>query len=66
MLDTRVRQTTDYDKLILEVWTNGSINPEEAIGMAAKLLTEQLTLFTGDRRPVQLLIPCRKLEREKP
>ncbi len=45
--DTRVGQITDYDKLVLEVWTNGSLSPEEAIGMAAKILTEQLTLFTG-------------------
>jgi DNA-directed RNA polymerase subunit alpha len=56
--DTRVGQTTDYDKLILEVWTNGSINPEEAIGMAAKLLTEQLTLFTElTDAPVQPVDP---------
>ena len=38
--NTRVGQITDYDKLVLEVWTNGSLNPEEAVGMAAKLLTE--------------------------
>jgi DNA-directed RNA polymerase subunit alpha len=44
--DTRVGQATDYDKLVLDVWTNGSINPEEAIGMAAKILTEQLSIFT--------------------
>ncbi len=43
--DTRVGQAMDYDKLTLEVWTNGSISPEEAIGMAAKVLTEQLTIF---------------------
>lgn len=44
--DTRVGQITDYDKLILDIWTNGSISPEEAVGMAAKLLTEQLSIFT--------------------
>ncbi len=44
--NTRVGQITDYDKLILEIWTNGSLSPDEAVGMAAKQLTEQLTLFT--------------------
>ena len=44
--DTRVGQITDYDKLVLEIWTNGSLYPEEAVGMAAKLLSEQLVLFT--------------------
>ena len=40
--NSRVGQITDYDKLILDIWTNGSLNPEEAVGMAAKLLTEAL------------------------
>ncbi len=44
--DTRVGQITDYDKLILEVWTNGSVTPEEAIGMASKILVKQLNIFT--------------------
>ena len=45
--DTRVGQITDYDKLTLEVWTNGSVQPDEAISLAAKILTEHLTLFVG-------------------
>ena len=44
---TRVGQITDYDKLTLEVWTNGSVQPDEAISLAAKILTEHLTLFVG-------------------
>ncbi len=44
--DTRVGQITDYDKLVLEVWTNGSVSPEEAIGMASKILVNQLGIFT--------------------
>jgi DNA-directed RNA polymerase subunit alpha len=44
--DTRVGQITDYDKLVLEVWTNGAVTPEEAIGMAAKILVNQLGIFT--------------------
>ena len=43
--DTRVGQITDYDKLTLEIWTNGTLKPEEAISSAAKILTEHLSLF---------------------
>ena len=43
--NTRVGQKTDYDKLVLEVWTNGSINPQEGISLAAKVLVEHLNLF---------------------
>ena len=45
--DTRVGQVTDYDKLTLEVWTNGSIQPDEATGLAAQILTDHLTLFVN-------------------
>ena len=45
--DTRVGQFTDYDKLTLEVWTDGSISPEEATSLGAKILTEHLNLFVG-------------------
>ena len=45
--DTRVGQITDYDKLTLEIWTDGSVQPDEAISLAAKILTEHLTLFVG-------------------
>jgi len=43
--NTRVGQITDYDKLIFEVWTNGSINPQEGISLGAKILVEHLNLF---------------------
>jgi len=43
--NARVGQITDYDKLTLEVWTDGSLNPEEAVAHAAKILKEQLTIF---------------------
>ena len=45
--DTRVGQITDYDKLTLEVWTDGNVQPDEAISLAAKILTEHLTLFVS-------------------
>lgn len=45
--DTRVGQVTNYDRLILEVWTDGSIRPDEATSLAAKILTEHLALFVN-------------------
>lgn len=45
--DTRVGQITDYDKLTLEVWTDGTIAPEEAISSSAKILNDHLKLFIG-------------------
>jgi DNA-directed RNA polymerase subunit alpha len=43
--DARLGQTTDYDKLVLEVWTNGAISPQDAIAMAAKLLKDHMAIF---------------------
>ena len=45
--DTRVGNVTDYDKLTLDVWTNGTVIPDEAISTAAKILTEHLSLFVS-------------------
>jgi DNA-directed RNA polymerase subunit alpha len=45
--NTRVGQRTDFDKLTLEVWTDGTIAPNEAVSLAAHILTEHLALFTG-------------------
>lgn len=44
--DTRVGKRTDYDRLILEIWTNGSIKPEEALSLSSTILIEYLKLFT--------------------
>ncbi|MGD8859180.1 MAG: DNA-directed RNA polymerase subunit alpha [Myxococcales bacterium] len=43
--NARVGQQTDYDKLTLEVWTNGSVAPADAVAFAAKILKDQLTIF---------------------
>lgn len=43
--NARVGQVTDYDKLMLEVWTDGSVAPDDAVALAAKILKEQLTVF---------------------
>ena len=47
----RVGQQTDYDKLTLEVWTDGSVTPEDAVALAAKILKEQLTIFINFEEP---------------
>jgi len=45
--DARVGQRTDYDRLVLEVWTNGSVAPEEAVKMAASILVEHFGIFVS-------------------
>ena len=45
--DTRVGQRTDYDKLTIELWSNGSIKPEDALSLAAKIMSDHLKLFIG-------------------
>ena len=44
---TRVGQDASFDKLLLDVWTDGSIRPEEAVSLGAKILTEHLNIFVG-------------------
>jgi len=64
--NARVGQRTDYDKLTMEVWTDGSILPEDAVAYAAKILKEQMSIFINfdeGREPE----PDRKLDsRDKP
>lgn len=53
--NARVGRQTDFDSLVLEVWTNGAINPEDAVGVSAKILKEQLSIlinFPEDIEPV--------------
>lgn len=55
--NARVGQMTDYDKLTLEIWTDGSVIPEDALAYAAKIMKEQLTIFINfdeDKEPQQL------------
>ncbi len=58
--DTRVGQQTDYDRLTMEIWTDGSIKPDEAMALSARILTEQLSLFTGlteQSMPISMVEP---------
>jgi len=45
VINTRVGQRTDYDKLIMEIFTNGTVSPEDALAYAAKILKDQLNIF---------------------
>jgi DNA-directed RNA polymerase subunit alpha len=45
--NTRVGQVTDFDRLVLEIWTDGSITPEEGVSIGAKIIQEHLDLFIG-------------------
>jgi len=58
--DKRVGQSNDFDRLTLEVWTNGTLKPEEAISCAAKILSEHLVQFvslTDQVMPVSMIQP---------
>jgi len=50
---TRVGQSTDYDRLIIEVWTNGTMSPEEAVSHSAELFTQHLNLFVRFRDSIE-------------
>jgi DNA-directed RNA polymerase subunit alpha len=51
--ETRVAQRSDYEKLTLEIWTDGSISPEDALAQAAKILKEHLTIFINFEEEVE-------------
>ena len=51
--NTRVGQITDFDKLSLELWTNGTISPDEAVSLAAKIINEHMAQFIGLTEHVQ-------------
>ncbi|HOC08635.1 MAG TPA: DNA-directed RNA polymerase subunit alpha [Bacillota bacterium] len=66
--NTRVGQVTDYDKLTLEVWTDGSIAPDEAVSLGAKILNEHLNLFvtlTDQVRDVEIMVEKEEDKKEK-
>lgn len=66
--NTRVGQITDYDKLTIEVWTNGTIRPEEAISLSAKILIEHFKLFmtlTDHADNVEIMIEKEEDKKEK-
>lgn len=66
--NTRVGQITDYDKLVLEVWTNGTMGADEATSLGAKILTEHLNLFielTDHVNDVEIMVEKEEDKKEK-
>lgn len=61
--NARVGQRTDYDKLKLEVWTDGSVHPEDAVAFAAKILKEQVSIFINFDEAVE---PPKEESKEEP
>ena len=66
--NTRVGQQTDYDKLILEIYTNGTLAPDEAVSLAAKVLSEHLNLFidlSENAKTAEIMVEKEDNEKEK-
>lgn len=66
--NTRVGQMTNYDKLSLDVWTDGSIGPKEAISLGAKILTEHLNIFVGmtnEAQTAEIMVEKEEDQKEK-
>ena len=66
--NTRVGQVTDYDKLTLDVYTNGTLDPDEAVSLAAKVLSEHLSLFidlSENAKTAEVMIEKEDNEKEK-
>ena len=66
--NTRVGKRNDFDKLTIDIWTNGSIGPREAISLSAKILTEHLTSFvnlTEEAKSADMMIEKEETQKEK-
>lgn len=66
--NTRVGQVTDYDKLILEIWTDGSITPKEGVSIGAKIMQEHLNLFiqlTESTEGMEIMVEKEEDQKEK-
>ena len=66
--NTRVGQVTDYDKLILEIWTDGSITPSEGVSIGAKIMQEHLNLFvelTDSTENMEIMVEKEENQKEK-
>ncbi len=66
--NTRVGQSTNFDKLSLDVWTDGSTGPKEAISLGAKILTEHLNIFVGmtdEAKTAEIMVEKEEDQKEK-
>ena len=68
MENTRVGQLTNFDKLTLDVGTDGSIGPKEAVALGAKILTEHLNIFVGmtdEAQTAEIMVEKEEDQKEK-
>ena len=66
--NTRVGQVTDYDRLVLEIWTDGSITPDEGVSIGAKIMQEHLSLFvelTDSAEGMEIMVEKEENQKEK-
>ena len=66
--NTRVGQVTDYDRLVLEIWTDGSITPDEGVSIGAKIMQEHLNLFiqlTDATGSMEIMVEKEEDQKEK-
>ena len=66
--NTRVGQVTDYDRLVLEIWTDGSITPDEGVSIGAKIMQEHLNLFiqlTDTTDAMEIMVEKEEDQKEK-
>ena len=66
--NTRIGQKNVYDKLTLDVWTDGSISPEDAVSLAARILTEHLNIFvnlTNEAHPMEIMVEKEETQKER-
>lgn len=66
--NTRVGQVTNYDKLTLEVWSNGSLKPDEAVSLGAKILNDHIMLFVGlteEAKDAEIMVEKEEDKKEK-
>lgn len=66
--NTRVGQITDYDKLTIEVWTDGTINPPDAVSLGAKIMNEHLNLFidlSDSTKNTEIMVEKEQSKKEK-
>ena len=66
--NTRVGHVTDFDRLVLEIWTDGSINPEESVSIGAKIMQEHLKLFidlTDSMETMEIMVEKEEDQKEK-
>ncbi len=66
--NTRVGQVTDYDRLVLEIWTDGSVTPSEGVSIGAKIMQEHLNLFvelTDSAEGMEIMVEKEENQKEK-